>query len=203
MTQLYKYNFLSTAKRKVFISYQSQDRSAAQALAHALNMCDEGVEAFFDRYDLRAGAFWIPAIEQAIDDADAMVLLLGSRSPGTWQRLEYLQAIDRKARRPEFAIVPVLLSEAMPRLPFLYQLNCLRTAYPWKAEYLRRILDAIAGKTATPMEPWHTVNPYRGLLSMTDSDGDFFFGREDLTAHILNHLRRDHRFLALIGNSGV
>ena len=47
------------------------------------------------------------------------------------------------------------------------------------------------------------MNPYRGLLAMTDADADFFFGREQLTADILERLRRGERMLTLVGNSGV
>lgn len=165
---------LSPTITKIFISYQSQDRSTAQTLANALNTYDGNLEAFFDRYDLRAGAFWIPAIEQAINDADAMVLLIGSHSPGTWQRLEYLQALDKKARHTEFVIIPVLLTEMVTRLPFLYQLHCIKISQPWKNEDFERIIAAIEGEKAPQIAPWRAVNPYRGLLAMADSDGDFF-----------------------------
>ena len=38
---------------------------------------------------------------------------------------------------------------------------------------------------------------------MTDADADFFFGREPLTADILERLRRGERMFTLVGNSGV
>ena len=95
---------------------------------NSLAACDPSLDVFFDRYDLRAGAFWIPALSDAVGEADAVIVLLGACSPGPWQRLEYFEALDRKAKEPRFPIIPVLLPSATPRLPFLYQLHQIRLA---------------------------------------------------------------------------
>lgn len=173
-------------------------------MADELATRDPSLSVFFDRYDLRAGAFWIPALSDAIGEADAVIILLGVDSPGPWQRLEYFEALNRKAKEPQFPIVPVLLPSATPRLPFLYQLHQLQLADPTAMGALDPLLAALRGESApTPSEPWRTMNPYRGLLAMTDADADFFFGREQLTADILERLRRGERLLTLVGNSGV
>ena len=191
-------------KLRVFLSYHTPDHAVARRLADALARHDPTLDVFFDRYDLRAGAFWVPALAEAIGEADAIIVLLGARSPGPWQRLEYFEALARKAKEPGFAIVPVVLPGAAPRLPFLYQLHQLQLADPNATEALDALLAALRGEPApTPSEPWRTVNPYRGLLAMTDADADFFFGREQLTADILERLRRGERMLTLVGNSGV
>ena len=189
---------------RVFLSYHSPDREMARRLAKALAAQAPGLDVFFDCFDLRAGAFWVPALADAISNADAVIVLLGARGPGSWQRLEYFEALDRKAKDPNFPIVPVLLPNAAARLPFLYQLQQLSLADPTASNALEPLIAALYGAPApAPDQPWRTVNPYRGLLAMTDADADFFFGRELLTTDILERLRRGERMLALIGNSGV
>ena len=78
----------------VFLSYHTPDREVARGLADRLAGHDPTLDVFFDRYDLRAGAFWIPALADAIGGADAVIVLLGARSPGPWQRLEYFEALE-------------------------------------------------------------------------------------------------------------
>ncbi len=46
------------------------------------------------------------------------------------------------------------------------------------------------------------VNPYRGLAAFTEEDARRFFGREALTAELVERLRANPRFLAVIGPSG-
>ena len=54
------------------------------------------------------------------------------------------------------------------------------------------------------MEPWRTINPYRGLSALEEEDADFFFGREKKTAEILNAVATaSDNIITLIGNSGV
>lgn len=189
---------------RVFLSYHSPDNRVARWLADSLAAHDPSLNVFFDRYDLRAGAFWIPALSDAIREADAVIILLGVHSPGPWQCLEYFEALNRKAKEPQFPIIPVLLPSATPRLPFLHQLHQLQLADQSATGALDQLLAALQGEAApTPEEVWRAVNPYRGLLAMTDADADFFFGREQLTADILERLRRGERMLTLVGNSGV
>ncbi|HEU4389112.1 MAG TPA: trypsin-like peptidase domain-containing protein, partial [Blastocatellia bacterium] len=46
------------------------------------------------------------------------------------------------------------------------------------------------------------VCPYRGLESFAESDSDFFFGRDRTVAKLVEALRREPRFLAVLGPSG-
>lgn len=46
------------------------------------------------------------------------------------------------------------------------------------------------------------ICPYQGLAAFAEPDAEFFFGREKLIADLLSHLRRNPRFLAVIGPSG-
>ncbi len=44
--------------------------------------------------------------------------------------------------------------------------------------------------------------PYRGLAVFTEAHAEFFFGREALVADLVDHLRGNPRFLAVVGPSG-
>ena len=52
-----------------------------------------------------------------------------------------------------------------------------------------------------PLPPRAGSSPYRGLLAFEPSDGDLFFGREELAAAMVSDLRTS-RFLAVVGASG-
>lgn len=60
----------------------------------------------------------------------------------------------------------------------------------------RTLVDTIEGKPSDPGEP-----PYKGLQSFTEKDADLFFGREQLTAELVQRLVETD-FLAVIGASG-
>ncbi len=51
-----------------------------------------------------------------------------------------------------------------------------------------------------PAEP-NAISPYKGLLYFDEADAPLFFGREQVTAELIVHLRQ-HRFLAVVGASG-
>ncbi len=46
------------------------------------------------------------------------------------------------------------------------------------------------------------ICPYRGLSAFTEDYAEFFFGRERLIEDLTGHLRRNPRFLAVVGSSG-
>jgi hypothetical protein len=193
---------------RVFLSYHTPDEPAAQALKHAIEARGSGIEVFFAPYNLKLGAFWLPVLGEAITEANAFLIILGKQL-GEWQKLEYYEAIDRKAKESRenrnFPVVPVKLSDRAPNLPFLSQFHWIESSEPSSAESLPKILGALTGPDNAPVaEPWRTLNPYRGLESLREEDAEFFFGREGKTAEILSLIQsRRGRVIALIGNSGV
>jgi WD40 repeat protein len=46
------------------------------------------------------------------------------------------------------------------------------------------------------------VKPYRGLDAFSEEDAEFFFGRQNIIEKLLNSLRREPRFLTVLGPSG-
>jgi hypothetical protein len=85
----------------VFLSYSHTDRPAALDLRTALQAA--GCVVMTDR-DIRAGEDWTVHVEDAIDRAGTVVVLLGPRRAGLAVRAEYLRAL-RKGKR----VIPVLV----------------------------------------------------------------------------------------------
>src|SRR5690606_22892440 len=70
------------------------------------------------------------------------------------------------------------------------------------------LLQALPGVQISTSEAYAEVdpvtipNPFKGLEAFQEMDAAIFFGREDLTAKLLAHLREGKRFLAIFGASG-
>ena len=191
----------------VFLSYQSRDLEAAQRLAEALRRHQPDVDIFLAPRVLTAGAYWLPRLAEALANADAMLLLVGPHV-GPWQELEYYEAqrLSRQADRGgRPLIVPVVMTDQAPGLPFLDLLHRVFAADPAEPQVVEKVLSALAGSKPTGAPPlWSEFSPYKGLPSLTSADAAFFFGRDQLTAEILATLtRHGDRVIALIGASGV
>jgi formylglycine-generating enzyme required for sulfatase activity len=101
-------------------------------------------------------------------------------------------------------ILILYADQAAPGLPFLHQLHRIVTSDPASEDTLGKLLHAADGTQATPGELWRYTAPYRGLAAMTESDSDFFFGREHETAAVIDALASaPDKFPILLGNSGV
>jgi hypothetical protein len=145
----------------------------------------------------------MPQLGEAIQSADAFLLLVGERL-GPYQIIEYYEAFERRAMQPGFPLVPVLSASKAPGLPFLNQIHWIASAEPHAEPDLSRILAALEGEAIEKgRELWRSVNPYRGLASLREEDAAFFSGREAETAGVLSALTEpDNRAILLIGNSG-
>jgi serine/threonine protein kinase/WD40 repeat protein len=65
--------------------------------------------------------------------------------------------------------------------------------------------DTSSFMNAVGFRPEDIVNPYKGLHAFQESDAEDFFGRETLTADILDKMDENHplaRFIAVVGPSG-
>jgi hypothetical protein len=191
--------------RRWFLSYNSQDLGLMQGLEAALRNKDPEAEIFFAPKSLRAGGLWLPELARAIAEATAFILLIGEKGIGSWQVIEYYEALDRRVKENDFPVVLVLLEgQPAPGLPFLRQLHWVITADPASEKSLAQMMDAAAGGGAPPGELWRHTAPYRGLYAMTESDADFFFGRVRETAEVIGALAAaPGKLPVLLGNSGV
>src|SRR6266436_2884772 len=191
--------------RRWFLSYNGQDLELTQGLAATLGRKDPGAHIFFAPKILRAGGYWLPELAREIAEATAFVLLVGRHGLGPWQIIEYYEALSRRVKTPEFALMFVLLEGApAPGLPFLRQLHWIVSKDPTSEECLARLMDGLAGAGSRPGELWRYTAPYRGLAAMTEVDSDFFFGRARETIEVLSALASTpDRIPVLLGNSGV
>jgi formylglycine-generating enzyme required for sulfatase activity len=188
-----------------FVSYNSQDVDLAERLVAAISGKDAEAKVFFAPKSKRPGAYWMPELATEIAEATAFVLLVGKNGLGPWQTLEYQEAVYRTRHDPTFAVVPLVLDGTpAPGLPFLRQLHWIITADPASEKSVAQLFDAASGGGATPAELWRHTAPYRGLSAMTETDADFFFGRERETAEVIDALAaKSDKIPLLLGNSGV
>ncbi|MEU3253629.1 hypothetical protein [Streptomyces sp. NPDC006997] len=104
------------------------------------------------------------------------------------------------ARHTHYGIATLSSAAAGRHLPSLavtlaYVRACGGDEREWKVIW-QRTADACAGKDTSTAKP-----PYIGLSAFKETDAGFFFGREKLTAALVEHLR-EKRLLLLFGASG-
>jgi formylglycine-generating enzyme required for sulfatase activity len=188
-----------------FLSYNSQDFDLAQRLVAGITRKDPEARVFYAPKSLRSGAYWMPELAKGIAESNAFVLLVGERGIGSWQAVEYAEALDKRVNSPDFPIIVVLLEgQTAPGLPFLRRLHWIITPDPGSEKTVAQVIDAAAGGGPLAGELWRYAAPYRGLAAMTESDSEYFFGRDNVTAEVIEVLARTpDKLPLLIGNSGV
>jgi energy-coupling factor transporter ATP-binding protein EcfA2 len=195
----------------VFLSHNSADKPAVEELAHRLTG-EAGLQPFLDKWHLVPGQPWQEALEEALDVSRSCAVFLGPESLGTWENEEMRAALDIRAGRPDFRVIPVLLPGA--RLPHRGRLPRFLARLTWvdfrpgldDADAFHRLVCGIQGVAPGPggvaeAQAAAAVCPFRGLQVFDQEHAPFFFGREALTQHLVEQLRED-RFLAVIGPSG-
>jgi TIR domain len=102
----------------VFLSYASEDATAAERIATALRSV--GIEVWFDRTELRGGDIWDRQIEDRIHDCRLFIPLISAnterRDEGYFRR-EWSLAVDRTrdmAEKKTF-LVPVVIDDTHQR----------------------------------------------------------------------------------------
>src|SRR5947208_13761400 len=105
----------------LFLSYNSADQKTIARIAKLLE--GRGLQTFLDYRDLAVGLPWPEALEQALTQAGAVAVFLGSEGLGTWQKREMWFALDRQAqaekRGEHFPVIPVILPGGDPAVGFL------------------------------------------------------------------------------------
>ena len=194
--------------RRVFLSFHSPDRALALSLKRAIEAALPGADVFVDQTHLRHGHLWQPGLFDAIAKAQAFVILV-STPVGDWQKVEYYEARDRKAKDDAFVLLPVIIADRAKgpaaNLPGLAQLHWIESTEPTAPDPLTKIVAALQSREIPkPPEPWRTINPYRGLVALEEQDADFFFGRDREAGDIVDKMiATPGRLLALVGSSGV
>ncbi|HEX5727258.1 MAG TPA: toll/interleukin-1 receptor domain-containing protein [Longimicrobiaceae bacterium] len=96
---------------RVFVSYRSSEKSVARDVARALE--GKGLQVWYDRESLEPGAWVIPEIERALEEADCLVVLVAPGALGSFQDVEVQAGLDR-FRQGKGLLVPVLIEGAKP-----------------------------------------------------------------------------------------
>ena len=95
---------------QAFLSYNSEDKPAVEEIARRLEQ--DGISVFLDRWHLIPGRPWMPALEEALNDAKTCVFFIGSSGIGPWQNEEMCAALSQRIAKSDFYVVPVVLPGA-------------------------------------------------------------------------------------------
>lgn len=115
-------------KYDVFLSHNSHDKPAVEELARRL-IDEAGLQPFLDKWHLIPGEPWQEALEEALDASHSCAVFLGPKGLGTWENEEMRTALDIRASRSDFRVIPVLLPGA--RLPDREQLPRFLARLTW------------------------------------------------------------------------
>ncbi|HEX6732218.1 MAG TPA: toll/interleukin-1 receptor domain-containing protein [Pyrinomonadaceae bacterium] len=145
----------------VFISYSRSDSAFVNDLANRLR--EAGCKVWQDISGLRGGQTWTSAIDRAVRDSDALIVVLSPDSSASeWVRKETLLAM--KLHKP---IVPILLRETEIPVQFVdLQFVDFRGD---TAEATLRLFEAISTSLASP-----TTIPKRPPIRRYDKPLAFF-----------------------------
>ena len=138
----------------VFLCHNSKDKSFVRQLNRKLR--DQGILPWIDEEKILAGDHFPKKLENAIDQAPVMAILIGPYGMGNWQEQEYYAALmrsigDRNVQgRPGLRLIPVLLpgvkeKPEMPSFMRAFDYIDLRKKGVENREQIRRLVAAIMG----------------------------------------------------------
>ena len=131
----------------VFLSYAREDAAKAKSLARALERAGHGV--WWDRH-IRGGSQFAGAIEQALRNADAVLVLWSKTSVDSpWVRDEASEGRDSDR------LVPVVLDGSRPPIGFRQYQSIDVSGWNGKGEpkQFGELLSAISDKAEAPADP--------------------------------------------------
>jgi hypothetical protein len=102
--------------RRFFISHNKADKVAARLLAVAL--VEQGMDVWFDEWDIAPGESLTGGIEQGLTEADTFVLVWSKEaSKSRWVGTEIRAYLRRRVDDETLRIIPIMLDEtALPTL---------------------------------------------------------------------------------------
>ena len=174
---------------KIFVSYRRSDSlDISRRLAKELNEFGEK-NIFFDQSSAPPGTAWPDSIRDAIEKADALIVVIGSiwlsiqdEKSGRrridieddWVRLEILTFLERKKAKKDLFILPLLVNGAnMPRSEYLNEnLRPLCNYQPMQIQNTGSSLDFVQVKQRLiqnrfqPVIPAAVVTPISGRIPL-------------------------------------
>jgi TIR domain len=102
---------MRAAEFDAFISYSRLDVVWARNLAQELSLL--GLKPWIDEEQVKPGMLFASAIEEALDNCGAMLLIVSPQSVASgWVKEEYNRALSLTKERPSFQLIPLLLADA-------------------------------------------------------------------------------------------
>lgn len=136
---------------RVFISYRSGHEAFAEALAKRLGQ--EGIEPWFDRWDVRAGDSVPGKIEEGFRESQAFIpILTADYEQGKWATDELMTAITKRLEEG-YRIVPVLLEDC-DRPELIRQLHYVDLSAQDPQTYETKIAELIDGIYGLELNPF-------------------------------------------------
>lgn len=150
------------AQYDVFVSYNGDDREWAEQFASELR--ELGVRVWFDQWELKAGRTWLDALETALQESAAVVILIGKSGLGPWEQVELRQALSQLVQH-RCPVIPIILPdvERLELPPFLQQ--CHYIDYRDGQTYLRRMEKLVLGITGRKLT--HAISQVGDRFQLT------------------------------------
>jgi len=132
---------------KAFISHSSSDKEIAERIA--LDLRGQGVDAWFDKWEIIPGDSLRRKIEQGISDASYFIVLLTPNSlKSEWVQTELDAAMVRKIENA-CRLIPILYGISFEEAPLtLRGLLCIK--FDDYKEGLQQLIDACLGRSRKP-----------------------------------------------------
>lgn len=143
----------SSRIKSVFISYDARARRGVDSgwlMKLSDSLRERGFKVHSPWQDTPAGENWAQHVATALDDADAMVVLLAgdsARSPWVKREIDYALVNERFAQR----LIPVLLPESDPdQIPWILETMPMLKADKSASATANRIAAALSAPAAKP-----------------------------------------------------
>ena len=128
----------------IFISYSSSDREFADSMA--VQLVQNKVSVWFDKWELHAGDSLIAKIQQAVGRASALIVVLSKASvESPWCTKELNAGLIRELDEKRVVVVPVLIEDC--EIPVFLREKMYADFRSDFDEGLRTVIEAIARVT--------------------------------------------------------
>jgi len=162
-------------KYDVFISYSRADTENVEHIAHRLRD-EEGMQVFFDKWELIPGEPWQEALEDALENSNTITIYVGSGGTTPWHNEELQVAINlsvNEGKRAIAVLLPGSSEEFVPRFLKRRTWVDFRSGIKDK-ETFRRLVAGIKGEV-----------PGREMGDKSEPLLGFLYNVPDLPIHFL------------------
>lgn len=158
----------------IFISYNHTDRDFAETLA--MNLVQAKHNVWIDKWELSAGDSLIEKIEEAIEGADALLVLLSENSINSeWCRKELKSGLLRELEEQSVVVIPILVDDC--KIPLFIREKLYVDLRRGDDEQFKLLLDSL-DKISNPAQS-RTTGPDSHIdWAMSSVDNGRHFGVE-------------------------